>query len=217
MRKGQKAIDVPILINEYAWLWITRAGQPTCLTKYIYDAYFGTKASVEQRRQFHARGVAALTEFWRCHRRAVGVLHFCGLGYSRPGIQPLPKGGATCDDFIDLATLEFEPLFFQYVRDSFNPVGIMLDFWEEKLTPGAKHNVKVYVINDRDRSWRGRVLLQLTGAETPVAEMECEVAPLGRRILDFSFRAPLQAGHYTLEAQLEDEGTVSSLRNFEVE
>ena len=50
----------------------------------------------------HARYVAALTEFWRCHREAAAVMHFCGLGYSRPGDKPRPEGGATCDDFIDI-------------------------------------------------------------------------------------------------------------------
>ena len=71
----------------------------------------------------HARYVAALTEFWRCHREAAGVLHFCGLGYSRPGDKPRPEGGATCDDFIDLEKLTFEPHFEEYVREAFNPVG----------------------------------------------------------------------------------------------
>lgn len=216
LREEQKTISVPILINEYDWLWLTRTGQPTSLTKHIYDAYFGHDASVEQRRKFHARGVAALTEFWRCHRQAAGVMHFCGLGYSRPGIRPRPEGGATSDDFSDIDTLDFEPQFFRYVRDSFNPVGLMLDFWEEELAPGVEHKVKVYVINDRDRSWRGSVRLQLTNAATPLAEIECEVAPLGRRVLEFSFHTPSQEGHYTLEAQLEDKETVSSLRDFEV-
>ena len=42
-----------------------------------------------------ARYVAALTEFWRARRACAGVLHFCGLGYSRPN-------GQTCDDFVDI-------------------------------------------------------------------------------------------------------------------
>ncbi|HEX41339.1 MAG TPA: hypothetical protein ENN81_04675, partial [Phycisphaerales bacterium] len=69
------------------------------------------------------RYLAALTEFWRAHRRCAGVLHFCGLGYSRPGFEERPLGGATSDHFIDLEKLEFEPMFEQYVRDAFAPVG----------------------------------------------------------------------------------------------
>jgi hypothetical protein len=81
----------------------------------------------EKRRYIHARYVAALTEFWRCHRNAAGVLHFCGLGYSCPGDQPRPKGEATSDHWIDLEQLTFEPTFQKCVRDAFSPMGLMLD------------------------------------------------------------------------------------------
>ena len=93
----------------------------------------------------HARYVAALTEFWRCHREAAGVMHFCGLGYSRPGDKPRPEGGATCDDFIDVEKLIFEPLFEQYVREAFNPVGLMLDFWAEEVPAGGHRPLRVFV------------------------------------------------------------------------
>lgn len=217
LNKEQQALDVPIIINEYDWLWITRDGNPTCLTKHNYDAHVGAGASAEQRRMFHARGVAALTEFWRCHRKAAAVLHFCGLGYSRPGDRPRPEGGATSDDFIDIASLEFEPLFKKHVRMSFNPVGLMLDFWEEQAAPGSERKVKVYVINDRQVPWQGDVRLRIEGQEKVLARAACEVAPLGQQIVELGFRAPGSVGRYTLAAELIDgKETIQSLRDFQV-
>jgi len=216
LREEQRALDVPVIINEYDWLWLTRDGQPTCLTKHNYDVHVGPEATAEQRRTFHARAVAALTEFWRCHRKAAAVLHFCGLGYSRPGDVPRPEGGATSDDFRDIATLEFEPHFFEHVRGAFNPLCLMLDFWEEKIAPRSEHEVKVYVINDRQEPWRGTVRLLLQGAGGTLGEATCEVASLGREILAFSFHAPEQVGRYTLATELEDGEPVRSLRDFEV-
>jgi hypothetical protein len=217
LNKNQQTLDVPIIINEYDWLWLTRDGNPTCLTKHNYDFHVGPDGTVEERRRFHARGVAALTEFWRSHRKAAAVLHFCGLGYSRPGDVPRPEGGATSDDFLNLATLEFEPLFGKYVRMSFNPVGIMLDFWEEELGAGSKRTAKVAVINDRQQPWQGEVTLRLEGQEKPLSQADCKVAPLGRQEVELSFEAPAKAGEYTLTAELTDGNeTVQSLRDFKI-
>ncbi len=215
LNADQKALDVPIIINEYDWLWLTRDGNPTCLTKHNYDFHVGPDATVEQRRLFHARGVAALTEFWRAHRKAAAVLHFCGLGYSRPGDKPRPEGGATSDDFLDIATLEFEPMFKKYVGMAFNPVGVMLDFWEENVLPGARFEVKVSVINDRQQPWSGEVRLRLEGKNDSAARAECQVDPLGRRIVAFDFEMPEDPGDYTLIAELTDGAEViQSLRDF---
>jgi hypothetical protein len=168
----------------------------------------------------HARYVAALTEFWRCHREAAGVLHFCGLGYSRPGDKPRPEGGATCDDFIDIERLSFEPLFEQYVREAFNPVGLMLDFWAEEVPAASQRGLKVYVINDLDQPWTGSVRLQILRGGRPVADQAqtCTVTALGRKILAFATTFPTEPGDYTLCAELPDSHgrPVRSLRDFRV-
>ncbi len=214
---AQKALDVPVIINEYDWLWLTRDGNPTCLTKHNYDHHVGADATAQQRRLFHARGVAALTEFWRSHRKAVAVLHFCGLGYSRPGDQPRPEGGATSDDFIDLDTLQFEPLFQKYVSMSFNPVGIMLDYWQAEVPSGHHATVNVAVINDRQQPWQGQVRLLLQGQEKPAVETTCEVAPLGREVVTLPLDAPSTPGKYTLIAELTDgDQKIQSLRDIQV-
>jgi hypothetical protein len=106
----QRKLKVPIIINEYAWLWLTREGEPTCLTTEVYRHLVGDGATPNQRREVYARYLAAKTEFWRAHRECAGVLHFCTLGYSRPGDRPRPEGGATSDHWIDLDQQSWNPI-----------------------------------------------------------------------------------------------------------
>jgi hypothetical protein len=202
-----------IILNEYGWLWLNRDGSPTTLTREVYRNLLGENSTVAQRREFYARTLAALTEFWRGHRACAGVLHFCGLGYSRPD-------GQTSDHFIDLETLTFEPNFERYVKDAFAPVGVMLDFWADRLAPLEARKVTVSVINDLDRDWIGRVRFRVLEDGTPVqtGSAFAGVKALGRREVSFIMAAPKKPGHYQLEATLMRHGfpTVRSLRDFEV-
>ncbi len=215
--EAQQAIEVPILINEYGWLWLDRDGQPTCLTKKVYAGLLGDESTVEQRRMLYARYLAALTEFWRCHRQCAGVLHFCGLGYSRPGNKPRPEGGATSDHFLDVAKLEFEPLFVEYVGDAFNPLGLMLDFWADEVAVESEQPTKVYLVNDLDEAWQGNVTLRVTRGGQTLSEqaLPAEVPGLGREIVEIKVAMPKDPGPCTLVAELVDgEGqTVRSLRD----
>lgn len=144
----------PYLINEYGWLWINRDGSLPTLTVDVYKRLLGENATVDERRQYYARTLAAMTEFWRVRRRCAGVLHFCGLGYSRPD-------GQTSDNFVDVRNLEYEPHFFEYVRDAFAPVGVVIDFWDQRVAKGAAVPVPVRVVNDLDAAWQGVVTLRM--------------------------------------------------------
>jgi hypothetical protein len=220
LNPAQRALPAPILINEYAWLWLTREGEPTCLTRPVYEKLLGPEATVDQRRHFYARALAAKTEFWRAHRECAGVLHFCVLGYSRPGDQPRPLGGATSDHWLDVERLEFEPHFERYVRDAFNPVGVMLDFWADEVEPAATDRVvRVVVINDLEREWKGRVGLRILQGDRTVAHwsQRGRVEGFGRETLSFTAEWPAVPGDYTLVAELDGRGpTVRSLRAFEI-
>jgi beta-galactosidase len=228
LRDAQKKIKVPIIINEYAWLWLNRDGTTTCLTDKVYDSLLGPNSTAEQRRLLYARYLAALTEFWRCHRKCAGVLHFCGLGYSRPGDKPRPEGGATSDHFLDLETLKFEPNFERYVKDAFSPIGLMINVWDEQLSPGAEIDVPVFVINDTYSDWEGSVRLRLLRGDKTISNQSqpCAVRALGQEILTFKQRIPdeqsawgrLPVGHCQLVAELVAEGAqpVHSGRQFEV-
>lgn len=220
LRKEQKELDVPIVINEYAWLWLNRDGTPTCLTDKVYEGLLGANSTTEQRQVLYAKYLAALTEFWRCRRECAGVMHFCGLGYSRPADKPRPEGGATSDHFIDLEKLEFEPNFEKYVRDAFAPVGLMIDFWDTEPEPGAKRSINVIAINDLYEDWKGTVRLRLMQDEKIVTEQSkpCTIKQLGTQKLLFDLTIPTQPGSYQLTAELSASGkqAVRSLRDFEV-
>jgi beta-galactosidase len=203
----------PIIINEYDWLWLNRDGSPTTLSRKVFENLLGPEATAAQRRHLAARYHAALTEFWRAHRACAGVLHFCGLGYSR-------TNGQTCDNFIDIEKLKFEPEFQHYMADAFAPVGLMIDEWRSQLPPGKELNVPVVVINDLYQDWRGKVRFRILHGRKTVTEqsLSCEVAALGKTSLSFPCAAPTEPGDYQLEAALlrGREKPVRSLRDFRV-
>ena len=203
----------PIIINEYGWLWLNRDGTTTTLTDNVYPNAWGPGLTAEQRVERYTRTLAALTEYWRSHRLCAGVLHFCGLAYSRP-TEPR---GQTSDHFVDIKELTYEPRFAEVVRDAFAPVGLMIDLWERDLVAGSPLKVPVAVINDLSVPWQGAVRLRLEhGDETVVRqEQSIQVAGLGREIVTFSLTVPEKSGPYRLVAELAATGEepVRSLRD----
>ncbi len=203
----------PVIINEYGWLWLNRDGSPTTLTKKLYENLLGKNATAEERRELYAKYIAAETEFWRCHRKAAGVLHFTGLGYDRPD-------GQTCDNWIDLKNLKWEPHFLKYMRNAFSPVGLMIDFWDDSIRPGVARDIPVIVINDLGQEWKGTVLFRVIENEKVVLEATkvLTVAPFGQNKCMFSTGTGLPKGKYTIEVSLEDNpfGTVKSIRDFKI-
>ncbi len=220
VRKEQESYGLPIILNEYAWLWLNRDGSTTCLTENVYKTLIGPDSTVAQRRLLYARYLAALSEFWRCHRECAGVLHFCGLGYSRAGDKPRPEGGATSDHFIDLERLIFEPNFERYVRDAFSPVGLMLDFWDAEVESSDKGELKVFVINDLYEKWEGTVCLRIMRGNKTISKQtkDCTVDTLGREILTFEQEFPKREGEYNIIGELlkVDGAVVRSLRDFKI-
>jgi beta-galactosidase len=148
------------------------------------------------------------------------VLHFCGLGYSRPGDKPRPEGGATSDHFIDLENLTFEPNFERYVRDAFSPVGLMIDFWAEQLDAGSRQKFDVVLINDLPRLFEGpvRLAIEKDGATVNEKSENCRIDGFGRTVLSLEMEIPKQEGQYQLVAELtRADGTrIHSLRDFKV-
>jgi hypothetical protein len=145
-------------------------------------------------------------------------MHFCALGYSRPGNQPRPEGGATSDHWLDVEKLVWEPEFYTYVRDAFAPVGIMIDAWAEEYSPGARVEFPIALINDLYEDWQGTVRLRLLREGKVLREKtEAWVVPaLGSRRLSFALSLPRELGAYQVEAALLKPGCdpVRSLRDF---
>lgn len=220
LNAAQRKLKLPIIINEYAWLWLNRDGTTTCLTGPVYEKLLGPNSTTEQRRALYAKYLAAKTEFWRAHRACAGVLHFCGLGYSRSGDKPRPEGGATSDHFIDMERLKFEPLFEKYLRDAFSPVGIMLDYWGQDLTAGREVQIKAIAINDTYETWQGTLRLRLTknGKTVVWREIPCTIEALGRRDLSGALAVPSEPGDYLVTGELIARGDkpIRSVRDAKV-
>jgi hypothetical protein len=211
--KKKDAARPPYLINEYGWLWINRDGTLPTLTVEVYKRLLGEKATVAERFHYYARTLAAKTEFWRAKRQCAGVLHFCGLGYSR-------ADGQTSDHFTDVKNLVYEPNFFRYVRDAFAPVGLMLDAWAENYPAGKAQEFPVVVINDLEAPWKNYVQFRLLRDGKEIAEqtLPVEVAGFGTNRVSFTAAIPEQPGNYQAVATLLDTpcGAVHSLRDFSV-
>ena len=200
----------PVIINEYGWLWLNRDGTPTTLTKKAYEVLLGPDSTTDQRRTTYARLLAAKTEFWRGRREVAGVLHFCGLGYSRPD-------GQTSDHFLDIERLTLEPNFATYVRDAFSPIGLMVDFWDDDSPANAERDVTIVVINDTYDAWNGTIRLRLMDGDRTLVEQATpsSVEPLGTARVVQHVRLPGQAGKFLLVGELSDASgrSVRSLRD----
>ncbi len=209
MNKGKN----PVIVNEYGSVFLNRDGTPTPASKAVYEALLGPASTTQQRRELGARILAGETEFWRCHRKCAAVMHFCALGYSRPG-------GVTSDNWTDVEKLTWEPQFYQYVRDAFAPVGLMIDAWAEEYPPGPGRAFPVVVVNDLYESWKGTVRFRLLRDDRPLAEetQPCEIPALGSRKLTFAIDIPDQPACYRVEAALLSPRAqpVCSLRDFDV-
>ena len=205
-----------IIINEYGWLWLNRDGSPTTLTDHIYASLFPQAITPEARFEVYARHLGMLTEYWRVHRQCAGVLHFCGLGYSRTG-EPR---GQTSDHFIDLQNLVLEPKFVEYVRPSFSPVGLMIDKWDMVYKSGEEIVVPVLIINDTYEDWNNTLTLSLMQEEKTLMEeyAKLKVEKLGQGKHEFSIKIPAEKGNYKMVAELKfNNESVRSIRDFTIE
>ncbi len=203
----------PVIINEYGWLWLNRDGSPTTLTRQLLENILGKNATARDRRELCARYIAAETEFWRCHRKAAGIMYFTGLGYDRPD-------GQTCDNWIDLKNLKWEPEFYNYVRNAFSPIGLMIDFWDNTIKKNIPQNIPIIAINDLDKEWQGKIMLRLLKNGTAVMEktQEITIAAYGENHLYFILDKDLREGNYTIEASLENTpfGNIKSSRYIKI-
>uniref|UniRef100_UPI00321648F2 glycoside hydrolase family 2 protein n=1 Tax=uncultured Draconibacterium sp. TaxID=1573823 RepID=UPI00321648F2 len=205
----------PIVINEYAWIWLNRDGSPTTLTDRIYDVIFAEADTPEKRYKTYSKHLGILTEYWRVHRKCAALMHFCGLGYSRPD----PPRGQTSDNFIDIAELVYEPHFYKYVKPAFNPVGLMIDVWDKKFAPGCSIDVPVHIINDTYEKWSGAVVLSVLEREKIVHKQDilCELDGLGKEVYKEKIMLPPEKGKYKLVAEINYKGEfVKSIRDIEI-
>lgn len=199
----------PVIINEYGWLWLNRDGTPTTLTKKLYENLLGPNSTVKQRWHLYATYMAAETEFWRCHRKAAGVLIFTALGYSR-------SDGQTSDFFINPAELKYDSAILKYLPDAFSPVGLMLDEWGNEIACGKLHHFKILTINDLEKDWNGRVQLQILKDNKIIVQKSdaLSIPAYGQKPVIIICNTPKSPGKYTVKAVLIKAGdtNIESIR-----
>ena len=204
----------PVVINEYAWLWLNRDGTPTTLTKGVFDSRVGPNATPQQRQEFSAYNWAGLTEYWRARRDAAAVDEFCYLTYSMPN-------GRTGDHFIDLKNLVLDPKVVDYFGNSFAPLAVMIDDFEGPFSPGPT-KVRVIISNDLYEAKAGTLRLAAMtpdeGKTVKETREKFEVAALGQTVKELTLALPAEVGKYRVVATLEVAGAkpVKSRRNLEL-
>jgi len=205
----------PQIINEYCQLWLRRDGTPTVRGKIFYDKFFGENLSPGEYQHIYATMLAAETEMWRSLRQTFGVLHLAALGYAIPE-------AIVGDAFKDPRNLVMLDEFDTYVKDAFNPIGIMADFWEREMQTGQKKNIEVSLINDTYRDWNGAVTVRIVDEnQAKVFEQQqsnVSLESLGKVRIPFEIEFPENAGYYRLVAEIVDNESeiVQSIRDFEV-
>lgn len=205
-----------IIINEYSWLWLNRDGSSTTLTDNVFANVFPEANTPEKRYEAYAKNIAILTEYWRAHRKAAAVMHFCGLGYSR---TERPRG-QTSDDFIDIKNLVYRPYFYKYVRPSFSPLAVMADFWEKSMKRGQQTTVPVILINDTNDQVTDTLRLTIVSnnQKTFSQSVAYVLDGLQKKVIKIPVIIPGKAGRSKLEAEIVYKGeSVKSIREFNIE
>ena len=206
----------PAILNEYGYLWLSRDGSATSLTKRIYERLLGPNATAQDRLEAYAYYVSGLTEFWRAHRRVAGVLHFVYLTGSRPD-------AFTGDNFQDLKTLRLEPNFENWMSEAFKPLGVYINFWHPNIAAGAAKEYQVMMINDEQRPASGELSLAFVsenGEEAARTETAFELPAAGAKTITLKLRAPGKPGKYMLKASAAatgGEAPTLSRRKVEIE
>ncbi len=212
----KNTVKFPIIVNEYGWFWLNRDGSPTTLDRGIYKSLFPEANTPAKRFAVYAKVIAAKTEYWRMHRRAAGVLHFCDLGYSRSK----PPLGQTSDNFIDIKNLVFEPNYKTAMKSASSPVGVMVDFFKSRLPAAKEQAFPIILINDTYEDWKGEIVVTLLqdGRALMKKTINGAIAALGKENYSASFQVPAQKGAYQLVAAIRYKTeAVQSVREFIVE
>lgn len=219
---GPGARSHPYINNEYGWLWLTRDGSDA--TTIAEDAYKllapGVELTIDEHREIYAYVVSELSGYWRARRGYAGVQHFLYLGKCAdkdtiPADWDVKEASATCDNFIDIPSLEMEPRWAQWAPHAFAPVAINIDNWSADFYPsGQKVAVPVTLLNDTYQD--SAVMVEMVTADvngkilTKAAPVQLTLAALGDKGIDIELTMPKQTP-FVIYAYLSGDGIESSV------
>ena len=207
------------LVNEYGWLWLWRNGQPSHLTKPVYDFYLGADASPEQRWEMQAYWLQCETEALRVRRDLAGILAFCYLSDNL---------GFTGDWWVgDVAQLNPSPTL-QWFKHCFAPTVVFIDLVDhryaqaaEPFAPGSNLSFNLIGVTDESSPVSGSVRLRLLnsdGGEVRRQAYEVTIPANANHYLPVCLTLPEKNGGYLLLAEfsVDDSEPVISRRYLRV-
>ena len=202
--------DQPCILNEYGYFWLNRDGTPTTLTAAYYEAVLGSDHTESARREHYAYMLQGLTEYWRAVRTCFVVIHVFGLAHS------LPPHGATCDNFVNVDSLELDPAFERAMRVAMAPVGICIEEWDDSFAGGQVLDVPVVLTNDHGEPFKEQVTLSLVheGEVLSQTGRVIEVGPWAKGRLFLRVQLPRESGSAQLLASYsnDSQGQIFSRR-----
>lgn len=185
------------ILNEYAWLWLQRNGEPTILGKGFY-AGMVPDYTTQQRMDLYGYLIAGETEYFRAFRNYAGVNFFTYLTADFPT-------AFTGDLFQDIPNLKLNPIYEKYMREACKPLGVYLHFWmaEIKVNGGKPGKFPIVLINDEYKKLKGKLELRIEtmdGKLVKQAEKPFEVSDLiaDTYVIDCDY--PTEPGEYVIKA-----------------
>jgi hypothetical protein len=201
------------LVNEYGWNWLWRDGQPSKLTKNVYDNLIGQYATPEQRRELQAYWLECETEWIRGERTMAGVLAFCHLTNNY---------GYTGDWYINnIKNLEQGPSL-KWFKHAFAPANIFIDLADQRYfpngnyVPGEQLVFNLVGINDLKEKVSGTVtakLLDANGKLISQMKRKVELPAYQRTNIPAFFTLPQQHGGYLILSEFVKDGSAEILKS----
>lgn len=112
-------------------------------------------------------------------------------------------------------------VFDQYVKDSFSPVGLMIDYWESAVANTTQTDIHIKMINDTYTDWSGEVKLTLAGTNGAIVwskKKTVTLKALGELTVSIPSTFNAAAGSYLLTAEVVYQGDpVQSIREFKID
>ncbi len=187
----------PQLVNEYAWIWLWRDGNPAHLTKKHFKYFAGENASVEQNREMQAYWMQCETEWLRAERSLAGILPFAYL---------TNNFGFTGDWFIGpIKELNWGPTM-SWFKHCFSPAAVFIDLADQRymkhipaLKPKTKLDFNLVAVNDNSFEVNGDVDLKLLdpmGNEVLSKNYKIQIDAYGKQTVPASIQLPSRADGY---------------------
>jgi len=201
------------LVNEYGWNWLWRDGQPSKLTKNVYDHLIGENATPEHRRELQAYWSACETEWIRGERTMAGVLAFTHLTNNY---------GYTGDWYINnVKDLEQGPTL-HWFKHAFAPANIFIDLADQRYFPNGyfvpeeQLAFNLIGVNDLKENSSGTVtikLIDLNGYVISQFKRTVNLSGYQRTNIPVFLTVPQKEGGYLILSEFLINGTSEILKS----